>query len=231
MGFYFNRIYNPVYDFIVGQIAPYQRLQEACISKLELNDGDRLLCAGVGTGNEVLRILDHTRQVRITGIDSSSTALRKAQQKVKKQGVSIDIRLMDVHKLDFADGSFDKALCIHVADFLKDSGKAAGELLRVIPQNGLFAITFPSAKEDFSFGMAVIGDAIRHHARTRQYYRIVGVVLATLLGAVVYLPFLFRRERRQYTRGELERLFSTLARQLRIEEFPVYNDFIVYGRK
>ena len=78
MGFYFNRIYNPVYDFIVGQIAPYHRLQEACISKLELNDGHRLLCAGVGTGHKVSRVLDHTHQIRVTGIDSLNTALRKA---------------------------------------------------------------------------------------------------------------------------------------------------------
>jgi len=232
MGFYFNRIYNPVYDFIVGQIAPYHRLQETCISKLELNDGDRLICAGIGTGNEALRILDHTHQVQITGIDSSDTALRKAQKKARTQGIDIETKLMDVHRLDFPDETFDNTLCVHVTDFLADSGKAASELLRVLKKGGHFAITFPSSKEDLAFGISIIGDTIHSHIKARKYWKMLILFAAATLGAIVYLPFLFRRERRQYAKTEIEGIFATQKiQQLQIEEFPVYSDFIAYGIK
>jgi ubiquinone/menaquinone biosynthesis C-methylase UbiE len=232
MGFYFNRIYNPVYDFIVSQIAPYHRLQQTCIRKLELAPGDRLLCAGVGTGNEIIRVMETNPGVHITGIDYSSTALKRALQKARKRGANIDTRLMDVHNLDFADGSFDKALCVHVTDFVKDSTRASSELVRVLKTNGKFAVTFPSAKEDVSFGMAVIGDAFRHHIKNRHFHKIPMVLLSAALGTIVYLPFLFRRERRQYARQDLERIFSKVTPgQFQIEEFPVYNDYIVHGTK
>ncbi|MDP2920584.1 MAG: class I SAM-dependent methyltransferase [Dehalococcoidia bacterium] len=232
MGFYFNRIYNPVYDFIVSQIAPYHRLQETCIQKLELSDGDRLLCAGVGTGNEILHVIESNPNVRITGIDYSSTAIKKAQKKARKRGVEIETRLMDVHNLDFADGSFDKALCVHVTDFVKDSGRASSELVRVLRKNGRFAVTFPSGKEDVSFGVSVIGDAIHHQVKNKRFHQVPVILASALVGTIVYLPFLFRRARRQYTRQELEKMFSSVTPgKFQIEEFPVYNDYIVHGTK
>lgn len=232
MGFYFNRIYNPVYDFIVGQIAPYHRLQETCVSRLQLADGDKLLCAGIGTGNEVLRILDHTRNVHITGIDSSDTALHKAQKKARTQGAKIETRLMDVQSLDFPDETFDKVLCVHVADFVPDSGKASAELLRVLKRSGRFAITFPSAKEGLSLGILVITETVRQHTKNRKYYKIPIAVFTAILATVVYLPLTFRRARREYAKSELERLFSLVAPgHYSIEEFPTYQDFIVHGAK
>ena len=207
MKFYFDHVYNPVYDFIVTQIAPYQRLQQSCIEKLELKEGDKILCAGVGTGNEILRILQMKPNIQIVGIDTSSTALRKAQRKAQKQGKQIETRLMDVQKLEFADGSFDKALCVHVTDFVPDTAKASSEIYRVLKRGGNFTMTFPSAKEDLSFGINVIGDAIRYHIKAKKFHRIPLILVSTLLGALVYFPFLFRSERRFYSKSELEKLF------------------------
>jgi ubiquinone/menaquinone biosynthesis C-methylase UbiE len=232
MGFYFDRIYNPVYDFIVAQNAPYQRLQEICIEKLELVDGDKLLCAGVGTGNEILRILKRNPNVHIVAIDSSGTALRKAQKKANTLGKSIETRLMDVQDLKFPDASFDKVLCIHVTDFVPDSSRASTEFTRVLKPGGKFAITFPSGKESLSFGKNVIGGAIRDHARRKQYHKIPLVLASVLIGAIVYFPFLFRSERRYYNKAEVEKLFTPLTKgKFRIEEYPVYSDFIVCSEK
>jgi hypothetical protein len=49
---------------------------------------------------------------------------------------------------------------------------------------------------------------------------------------IFYLPLLFRAKQRSYSHQDLEAMFteSELAR-FQIEEYPVYNDFIVYGRK
>ena len=74
---YFNFIYNPLYDFTTAQFAAYQTLQTRCIDKLEFDDGDKILCVGVGTGNEVIHILKRNNNVSVTGVDYSDTALQK----------------------------------------------------------------------------------------------------------------------------------------------------------
>ena len=79
----------PLYDYTVAQTSPYQRLQKECIGKLQFDSGDAVLCVGVGTGSEILSIMEMNGGVRITGIDTSPKALRRAQRKVLKQGKEI----------------------------------------------------------------------------------------------------------------------------------------------
>jgi hypothetical protein len=56
--------------------------------------------------------------------------------------------------------------------------------------------------------------------------------LAQMLVGFVYLPLLFRPKRKSYSRSELGAMFSKLTTgNFRIEEEPVYQDFIVHGRK
>ena len=232
MKFYFDYFYNPVYDFLVTQLSPYQRLQQASIGKLELTENDKVLCAGVGTGNEVIRILEASPHISITGIDSSKTALNKVQKKVRKQGKSILTNLMDIQDMKFEDASFDKVLCVHVIDFVPDYTKAVSEIIRVLKPGGKFAITFPSGKEDFSFGVSVVGNAIRDHIKVRKFGKVFLIMVSTLLGTFVYFPFLFRKARRYYRKAEVEELFSrTSKNNFRIEDFTIYNDFIVFGSK
>jgi len=230
MRFYFDHVYNPVYDFIVSQSAPYHQLQQNCIDKLELKEGDALLCAGIGTGNEAIKILQDYPNIKITGIDTSINALRKIQRKAQKHNLRLETKLMDIQALDFPDKSFDKVLCVHVMDFVPDTQKAAAELMRVLKDNGKFAVTFPSGKEDFRFGMQVIGSAIKHDWHNKQYLKIPIFFLSTIVAAFIYLPFLFRKERRFYSRLDVEAIFQRLTmKQLHIEDFQLYNDFIVHG--
>lgn len=231
MKFYFDHVYNHVYDFMVGQNAPYVRLQNACIEKLELNEGDRVLCAGVGTGNEILRILEKNRNTQIVGIDSSKTALLKIKRKMGKLGKELDVRLMDVQNMEFTESSFDKVLCVHVTDFVPDYTKAASEIIRVLKDGGSFAITFPSDKEDFSLGLRIANDAIHHHIKSGNFIKTFRVIASTIVSGFVYLPFLFRSEARVYKKNEVTELFAKLTKNFQIEDFPVYSDFIVYGRK
>jgi ubiquinone/menaquinone biosynthesis C-methylase UbiE len=68
---YFNIAYNQVYDFVTARLSLYRRLQERCIDKLELRNDDQVLCVGVGTGNELSRILQINENVCVTGVDYS----------------------------------------------------------------------------------------------------------------------------------------------------------------
>jgi len=230
---YFNIAYNPVYDFITARFHRYRELQHRCITKLDFKDNDKVLCVGIGTGNEISHVMEMNGKVNIVGIDYSKAALRRAYNKALRLGKEIEALIMDARNLEFAAGSFDKIICLHVMDFIEDSGKVTNEIFRVLKDGGQFVMTYPSGREDPGLGGGLIRDNIRcaisggkHPARA--FIESIGPMLAS----IVYLPLLLRQKQRVYCRNELEDMIaqSTVA-DIRIEEDPVYRDFIVYGRK
>lgn len=231
MQFYFNYAYNPVYDFTIGRLNRYQILQKTCIGKFKFRDNDRVLCVGVGTGNEILHILQLNMNIRITGVDYSYTALQKASEKALRLGKEIEVIIMDARHLEFATGSFDKVLCLHVMDFIKEDGESTSEILRVLKDGGQFVITFPSGKEGAKLGVNLLKDSISN-IDSRNRFKALSTLIPQMLVGTVYLPLLFRPNRKSYTRSKLETLISKLTTQFfHIEEDPVYQDFIVYGEK
>jgi ubiquinone/menaquinone biosynthesis C-methylase UbiE len=230
---YFNYAYNPVYDFTTGRLNRYRRLQERCVEKLKLKDKERVLCIGVGTGNEILHVLHRNKKVSIVGVDYSYTALQRASEKVLALSKEVQLLLMDARYLDFAAGSFDKVLCIHLMDFVQENGKVTNEILRVLKPGGQFVITYPSAKEGPRLGISLLSDSVRHSINSgKNRVRALLESLAQMLLGIVYLPLLFRPRRRAYSRGELEAiLVQSTDGDCQIEEDAVYQDFIVYGKK
>jgi len=230
---YFNIAYNRVYDFTTARLRLYQKLQETCISKLEWKDDDEVLCVGVGTGNEVLHILQRNRNVNIVGVDYSKTALQKAYKKASRLGKEIELFLMDARRLEFAAGSFDEVLCLHVMDFIEGNRQVTREILRVLKRGGQFVITYPSDKEGPKLGYNLLRDSIRNNLYSGKHP--VGAFLefaAQMVVGLVYVPLLFRPKRKSYSSSELQAMIGQLTTaDFQIEEEVVYQDFIVYGRK
>jgi len=230
---YFDNAYNLAYDFTTARLNRYRKLQSTCVSKLEFKDDDKVLCVGLGTGNEVFHILQRNRNVKIVGVDYSKTALRKAYSKAFVWGKEIEVLMMDVRRLEFAAGSFNSVLCLHVMDFIEDKRQATEEVLRVLKDGGRFVITYPSGKEDLELGLNLLRDSIGHKVNSGKHrVRALFESLAQVVMGIVYLPLFLRPRKRLYSRGELQAMFARLiARHFQIEEDPVYHDFIVYGRK
>jgi ubiquinone/menaquinone biosynthesis C-methylase UbiE len=230
---YFNYAYNPVYDFATGRFNRYCQLQERCVVRLEPQEKDRVLCVGVGTGNEISHILQLNRSVDIVGIDYSHTALQKAYRKSLKLGKEIELSLMDARHLKFSAGSFDKVLCIHVTDFVEEKERVTDEILRVLKDGGRFVITYPLAKESPSLGINLLSDSIRHSMNSGKHrVRALFECLAQMLVGIVYLPLLCRPKRNCYSRSQLEAIMTqSTTVDFQIEEDTVYQDFIVYGEK
>jgi len=230
---YFNFIYNPVYDFTTGRLLPYRRLQEKCVDKLDLKDKDRVLCVGIGTGNEVLRVLDMNKNVDIVGIDYSHMALQKAYRKALARDKEIVVFAMDAQSLEFTAGSFDAVLCIHVMDFVAENEKVISEILRVLKDRGQFVITYPSQKEGMSLGLNLWRDMIGNNPDAGRH-RVIAFLksIIQMLTGIFYLPLFLRPQRISYSHNELQRMITRLmAGDFQIEEDPVYQDYIVYGRK
>ena len=230
---YFNYAYNAVYDFTTARLNRYRTLQERCVGKLEFEDNDRVLCVGLGTGNEILHILQMNGNVSITGVDYSSTALRKAYKKALRLGKEIELLLMDARKLEFAAGSFDKVLCLHVMDSIPENTEVTSEILRVLKKAGQFVITYPSDKEGPKLGFNLLKDSIHHYMDSGKHrIRAFLEFITQMVVGIVYLPLLFRPKKMSYSRSQLEAIITeSTTGDFQIEEEPVYQDFIVYGKK
>lgn len=230
---YFNRVYNPVYDFTTGRLSRYSRLQSLAVDRLELKDGEHLLCVGVGTGNEIRLILQANRNVNITGVDYSRTALEKARLKALKADKDITLAFMDARKLEFASASFDKVFCFHVLDFVADGWVVTNEILRVLKPGGRFAISFPSDIEGASMGYGLMKDVVHDNLNSgkNRLLAVLGISVH-LIGNLVYLPLLMRQQKLAYSRAEIESgLDSRGCKNVQIEKDDVYQDFIVSGIK
>ena len=140
---------------------------------------------------------------------------------------------MDIRNLEFASGSFDKVLCIHVMDFVEEDVKATGEILRVLKNGGQFVITYPSRKEGLRLGINLLkGGFLRSMNPEKDRIRACAESLAQIVAGVIYLPLVFRPKRKSYSRNQLKAVVSQFNTvDLQIEEDTVYQDFIVHGRK
>lgn len=230
--FYFDRVYNPVYDVTTGRLSAYRNWQKRCVGKFLFEDGDSVLCVGIGTGNEIPYILGGNREIEVVGVDFSERALRKAYQKGLKQGKKLKLSKMDAQNLQYPPKSFDKVLCLHVMDFVEDDGKATREILRVLREGGQFVITYPSDKEGIRLAVNLFHESIRDDISSGKFIRVLPHILVQMGMGIFYLPLLFRAKQRSYSHQDLEVMFTeSKPASFQIEEYPVYNDFIVYGRK
>lgn len=230
MATYFDLVYTPVYDFTTSQLSSYRRLQNTCIDRLQIAAGDTILCVGVGTGNEILGILERKEQVEITGIDLSPRALNRAHHKATKRNKKIKLLQMNASKLAFADESFDKVFCFHVMDFVENSPAVAGEIVRVLKKNGQFVASYPSASEGLGMGVNLLKEHLRLNSSSRK--NLPKLFFRFFVTGIVYLPLLARGNHRSYASAELETLFASLnLQEFHLEEDTVYQDLVVHGRK
>jgi len=233
MRIYFDYAYNKVYDYTTARLNYYRELQKICTRKLELKDNDKVLCIGLGTGNEIYHILQGNRDVNVTGIDYSKVALQKAHKKALAMGKHITTCVMDARRLEFPSEYFDKVLCIHVMDFIRDNRQATGEILRVVKKGGQFVITYPSGREGPRLGYNLLKRGIGNIADSTKHTRIRTLLepIVQIMAGFVYLPLL-RPRKRLCTRVEVEMIIAQLvAGSFWIEEDSIYQDFIVHGQK
>ncbi len=230
---FFDCVYNPVYDLTTARLSYYQRLQEECISKLGFESDSMVLCVGVGTGNEVLRILKRKENVNVVGVDISDTALRRVYKKTLALGKEIKVLRMDAQGLGFSDETFDRVICIHLMDFLDNMGEASQEISRVLRRGGQFVITYPSGDVGFRMAGEIVQNMCRN-LRSRRLEEVIKESLAVLGAMIVYSPMILLKAPGQdlYSRESLETMFASLGfKNYNVEEDGVYQDIIAYGVK
>ncbi|MGZ5056567.1 MAG: class I SAM-dependent methyltransferase [Methylobacter sp.] len=125
------------------RIAPYFEGMEAVMEGLFFRswrkklwakvEGHHILEVGVGTGKN----FDYyPKDTRITAIDFSEQMLKQAVQNRSRKHVKVDLELMDVQSLCFADNSFDTVICSFVFCSVPSAVKGLKEVYRVCKPGG-----------------------------------------------------------------------------------------------
>ena len=228
---YFNSVYNPLYDRTTARLKRYVEAQRLLSQKLQLEPGLRILCVGLGTGNELASIRAAASDLEIVGVDYSATALMRAGRKPAGEAAGTVLLLMEAQRLGFHDSSFDRVLAYHLTDFLPSPETAAQEMLRVLRPGGRFVISFPSRGESIGLGLDLIRQGFTGKAHAGSGTRVEGTGMAILAG-LVYLPLLLRPRPNAISLAEIEdMLFRNGGEVSSIEHDPVYRDHIVSGTK
>ena len=108
---------------------------------LKVQPGDRVLDAGCGTGDDARAIAALVAPGGcVVGIDSSETMIDAAQNRRRDNGVPVEFRTGDVHRLAFEDGVFDAARADRVFQHLDDPQRALAELIRVTRPDGRIVV-------------------------------------------------------------------------------------------
>jgi phosphatidylethanolamine/phosphatidyl-N-methylethanolamine N-methyltransferase len=95
--------------------------------------GHHILEVGVGTGKN----FDYyPADARITALDFSQEMLKQAAEKQSRKNIAVDLHLLDVQSLPFADNSFDTVIATFVFCSVPLPLKGLKELYRVCRPNG-----------------------------------------------------------------------------------------------
>lgn len=122
----------PVYDLaFTAVMKPGRRAAVAAVA----DAGPLLLDVGVGTGLELPMF---PPAARVTGIDLAETMLRRAGDRVRRDGLRqvAGLAVMDATRLGFADGAFDGAVAPYVLSVVPDPHATLTEVARVVRPGG-----------------------------------------------------------------------------------------------
>ena len=93
----------------------------------------KVLDVGIGTGKNLSY---YPADVELIGIDISPKMLEKARRRANTLGSEVDLRVMDVENLEFADSTFDFIVVTFVFCSATDPVKGLRELARVVKDDG-----------------------------------------------------------------------------------------------
>jgi SAM-dependent methyltransferase len=104
--------------------------------------GRRVLDAGCGTGyGTAILAQPEIGATAVTGIDVAPVAIESTRARVP---ASVELVETDIHRLPFADGSFDLVVCFEVIEHVTEQESVLDELRRVLADDGLLVVSSPN---------------------------------------------------------------------------------------
>jgi ubiquinone/menaquinone biosynthesis C-methylase UbiE len=134
------------------------------IEWLDIKEGNQVLEVGCGTGGMArgLALLAGVSG-HVVGIDLSETMLAEARRR-SVSVPTVEFLNVDVHRLPFADNSFDRCYSRLVFEVVDDPRQALSEMVRVLRPGGIIVIPAPD------YGSLAIDSSDRALTRTILNY-------------------------------------------------------------
>ena len=130
-------LWSPVYDRLIG-LPPFRIARAKAHERLALEEGERVLLVGVGTGVD-LPLLPFG--IDAVGVDLSPAMLDRARGRLPIQGCQIERLEADAQQMPFADATFEAALLALILSVVPDGTACLAETLRLL-KPGARAVVF-----------------------------------------------------------------------------------------
>jgi demethylmenaquinone methyltransferase/2-methoxy-6-polyprenyl-1,4-benzoquinol methylase len=140
---YFSKVYDQINPFIWNE-----EMRDQALEWFGLEQGDRVLDVGCGTGFATEGLLQHTDDVH--GLDQSGGQLEKA---FAKFGKTEQVRFYrgDAERLPFADDTFDALWSSGSIEYWPNPVDALAEFRRVVKPGGAVLVVGPDYPESTVF--------------------------------------------------------------------------------
>jgi ubiquinone/menaquinone biosynthesis C-methylase UbiE len=115
--------------------------QQAAFFLPHLHPGMDLLDCGCGPGSITVGLARYVAPGKVVGIDLDASKIEMAQNQIADQDMpNLRFETADIHKLPFADGSFDAIFSNAVLAYSQEPMVALREMYRVLKHGGVIAI-------------------------------------------------------------------------------------------
>jgi SAM-dependent methyltransferase len=134
------RLLTPAYDMVVRWTTRERAVKGALLDSARLDDAQRLLDVGCGTGTFALAAKLRYPELEVVGVDPDPAVLARARDKVRRAGVDVSLFEGSATELPIRDGGFDRVTSSLVFHHLMSDQKvrAASEIARVLSPDGEF---------------------------------------------------------------------------------------------
>ncbi len=140
-------IYSIFYNVIASVL---ESSRKKSIDKLNIQNGDKVLIVGSGTGLD-LNYID--TNCEITAIDITPIMVKKTLKNAKKMSKSINVLEMNAETLDFKDETFDRIILHNILTVVSKPVACFIEAERVLKTGGYMAVfdKFCQKNKEISF--------------------------------------------------------------------------------
>lgn len=119
------------------------------LDMLALDDDDRLLELGFGSGHLLQRVLAERRCPSVAGVDVSQPMVKLVSRRLRRhiRAGQAEIRHGDIEAIPYADGEFTALCSVNTLYFWRDPMLALAECRRVLKPGGRLALCFNARSE------------------------------------------------------------------------------------
>lgn len=132
-------LFLPLYDPLVSWLG-FDRARQELISQAHIKPAQHILDIGCGTGTFILLLKRQDASLQVVGLDPDPKALRRAETKITRAAVSVQLDRGFADKLPYKENSFDRVFSSFMFHHLEgeDRDKTLKEVLRVLKPGGSF---------------------------------------------------------------------------------------------